>query len=151
MELLGEHTHFPGLSFISQCVYVCVHVAWQRNLTASLPSLVPSALAKSTHTYSDHTHRPCFLYRQLACVCVCVRVLWVTLVIFDDKTHSTCCSHLWSHPSYRFDITVQSPQGRWHQDLHSYVCIRTCIFVRTPAFQHSEENIDLQVVGLRQA
>lgn len=90
------HTHFPGLSFISQCVYVCVHVAWQRNLPVSLLSfgcLWVLIIAKSARVTTVSLIS--FTYGQIVCMRVCVYS-----VTFDVKTHSTCCSHFWSHPSY---------------------------------------------------
>lgn len=87
------------------------HVACWRNLTTALPSWVAltSAEIKDTHRVTTLTVSCKDSLRVFLFMSVCVCVFRVAPLTFDVKTHSTCCSRLWSHPCYSFDTVVQPP------------------------------------------
>ena len=157
MELLREHTHSLSLTHTHTHTHTHTFQAWVslvsvfmsafmrpggENLPVSLHSLVASVGFYPEQRAQRGSERErvttvtvhCFMYGQLVCVCVCERERERERghpVTFDVKTHSTCCSHFWSHPSYQADIAGQPPWGRWHRDLCVCVCVcvRVCVCV----------------------
>lgn len=152
MELLKEHTHtlsfththFPGLSFISQCVYVCVHVAWQRKT-----SLFHCPLRLSGFTEQKAQREwPQSLFPQscMDSLCVCVCVYTHSPLMLKHIVHAV----LISDPSLltMLTLTASSPGA---DGTRICVCVHACLFVCECVFEHSEETVDPWVVGPRQA
>lgn len=158
MELLREHTHthththFPGLTFISKCVYVCVHVAWRRNIPVSLPSLVASVGAereRQRERESDHIHHSLF-YVWTACVCVSVCECTRSPLMLKHIVHAV----LICDPTLLTALT--SPANHPGADgtgiyMYVYLCVSVCVLACVNALQQYNETADPQVIGPRQA
>ncbi|MEQ2223454.1 hypothetical protein ILYODFUR_036880 [Ilyodon furcidens] len=116
--------HFPGLSFISQSVYVYIHVACWRNLTAALPSWVASA-----RTEIKDTQRVTTLSASVSCkdslhVCVCVCSEWPQPPLMLKHTvHAV----LICDPTLLTAMTLSFPEAicPWGR-ICLYVCFCTC-------------------------